>query len=364
MHQASDLFWMREAIRLARLGEGLTRPNPPVGALVVKSGRVLGKGYHRKAGGPHAEVYALRRAARAAHGGTLYVTLEPCCSWGRTPPCTDAIIAAGIRRVVAAVTDPNPCHSGRGFRLLRSAGIQVDVGICRREAELLVGPFTRRMLYGRPEVILKLAVSLDGRIADASGHSKWISGSSSRKQVQELRSRCDAVLVGSGTVMADDPSLLPRPSRGRKPLRIVVDSRGHVSPSARVFQGQEYGQTILATTRRCPGQRRRAYESAGGQVWVLPGAENGVSLPALLKKLADAGAMRVMVEGGGILSESLLKARLVDEVILFAAPLILGRSGVSCVGGSGWSLARAPRLNLLECKPSGGDLMLRYAVRR
>lgn len=364
MRNSDDKVWMMEAVRLAGLGEGLTRPNPPVGAVLVRDGRVVGKGYHRRAGGAHAEIFALRQAGAAARGATLYVTLEPCSTWGRTPPCTDAIIAAGVRRVVAAIKDPNPRHSGRGLKWLRKAGIQVTTGPCRREAEALAGPFARRMLEGRPMTVLKLAVSLDGKIADYTGHSKWISGSRSRKRVQELRARCDAIIVGAGTVMADDPSLLPRPSRGRKPMRVIVDGRGHVPPDARVFMNVCAGPAILATTRRCSGARCRAYESTGAQVWVLPGDRGGISLRALLKRLAEAGAMRVLVEGGGVLAESFLRAGLVDEAVLFLAPVILGGGGVCSVGGQGWLLKKAPRLALRECLRSGGDLMACYSVER
>lgn len=364
MRNPQDQAWMMEAIRLAGLGEGLTRPNPPVGAVLVRGSRMVGKGWHRKAGGAHAEIFALRQAGAAARGATLYVTLEPCSTWGRTPPCTDAILSAGVKRVVAAIRDPNPKHSGRGLKLLRKAGIQVSTGVCRKEAEALAGPFAKRMLAGRPMTVLKLAVSLDGKIADCTGHSKWISGNRSRKRVQELRTRCDAVIVGAGTVMADDPSLLPRPARGRKPLRVIVDGRGHVSPDARVFMKPSAGQTIVATTRRCSDARCRAYHAAGAKVWVLPGDRSGVSLRALLRRLAEAGAMRVLIEGGGVLAESFLRGGLVDEVVLFFAPVLLGGGGVCSVGGPGWLLKKAPRLSLQECRRSGGDVMACYTVER
>lgn len=362
MRDPQDQAWMMEAIRLARLGEGLTRPNPPVGAVLVQGARIVGTGYHRRAGGAHAEIFALRQAGTAARGATLYVTLEPCSTWGRTPPCTDAIISAGVKRVVAAVKDPNPKHSGRGLKLLRQAGIEVATGLCRIEAEALLAPFAKRMLEGRPMTTLKLAVSLDGKIADCTGHSKWISGNRSRKRVQDLRVRCDAIVVGAGTVVADDPALLPRPARGRKPLRVVVDGRGHVSPDARVFMNAGSGPTILATTRRCSNARRRAYQSAGAQVWVLPGGGGGVCLRTLLRRLAREGVMRVLVEGGGVLAESFLRGGLVDQVILFFAPVILGGGGVCSVGGPGWLLKRAPRLALKECCRSGEDLMACYTV--
>lgn len=364
MQETRDLFWMGEALRLARRGEGLTRPNPPVGALVVRGNVAAGRGYHRKAGGPHAEVYALRQAGSQARGGTLYVTLEPCCTWGRTPPCTDAILAAGIRRVVVATRDPNPRHAGRGLAVLRRAGLRVDTGVREGEARDLIAPFAVWIRRRRPMVTLKLAASLDGGIADATGRSKWISGESSRREAHDLRRRSDAIMVGAGTVLADDPSLLPRPARGRCPFRIVVDARGHVSPEARVFRGREEGGTLVATTRRCPASRCAAYAMAGAEVVVLPGSGGGVSLPALFRHLGRAGILRVMVEGGGTLAESLFRAGLVDEMVLFLAPLVIGGQGVRSVGGRGWLLRRAPRLRLVEERRCGDDVMLRYLAWR
>jgi diaminohydroxyphosphoribosylaminopyrimidine deaminase/5-amino-6-(5-phosphoribosylamino)uracil reductase len=360
--EAQDERWMREAVRLARLGAGLTRPNPPVGAVVVRGGRVVGRGYHRKAGGAHAEVYALRQAGGRAKGATLYVTLEPCSTWGRTPPCTDAVVAAGIRRVVVGARDPNPRHAGRGLRLLKRAGIQVDEQRGADEAGELIRPFASLMQRKRPWVILKLAASLDGRIADATGQSKWISGSASREVVQSMRRQGDAIMVGAGTVVADDPSLLPRPAGGRRPYRVIVDSRGRVPPTAKVFQGDSESVTVVATTRQCGNARRRAYAGAGGAVWILPATRQGVSLSALMRRLAGLGVMSVLVEGGGALAESLLKACLVDEVVMFIAPLVIGGGGVDAVGGQGWALNRAPRLHVQEVRRSGEDVMIRAIV--
>ena len=362
MSEAHDERWMREALRLARLGEGLTRPNPPVGAVVVRGQRVVGRGYHRKAGGAHAEVYALRQAGAKARGATLYVTLEPCCTWGRTPPCTDAILASGIKSVVVGVRDPNPSHAGRGIRLLKRAGLTVVERVCEEEACALIVPFASIMLWKRPWVTLKLATSLDGRIADATGTSKWISGAESREIVQAIRRQSDAIMVGAGTVVADDPSLLPRPARGRHPFRVIVDSRGHVAPSARVFTGDGESGTVVATTRRCGAGRCEEYERVGGEAWLLPGAGKGVSLPALMRRLAQRGVMRVLVEGGGVLAESLFKAKLVDEVVMFVAPVVIGAKGVGAIGGEGWRLGSAPRLSIIETRRSGADVMIRAIV--
>lgn len=359
---AHDEQWMHEALRLARLGEGLTRPNPPVGAIVVRGQRVVGRGYHRKAGSPHAEVYALRQAGKLARGATLYVTLEPCCTFGRTPPCTDAVLASGVRRVVIGARDPNPKHAGRGILLLKRSGITVDERVCADEAGALIVPFASLMLWKRPWVTLKLATSLDGRIADATGRSKWISGPAARDIVQAMRRQSDAIVVGAGTAVGDDPSLLPRPSRGRHPFRVIVDSKGHVAPSARVFLGDGKSETIVATTRRCSDARCKAYEEGGGEAWILPGANGGVALPALMRRLGKRGVMRVLVEGGGALAESLFKARMVDEVVMFVAPVVIGGEGIGAIGGVGWPLRSAPRLTILDTRRCGDDVMIRAIV--
>jgi diaminohydroxyphosphoribosylaminopyrimidine deaminase/5-amino-6-(5-phosphoribosylamino)uracil reductase len=354
-----DAKWMAEAIRIARLGEGLTRPNPPVGAVVVKGGKIIGRGYHRKAGGPHAEVLALRQAGARAREATLYVTLEPCSSWGRTPPCTGAILAAGIQRVVCAMADPNPCHTGKGFILLRKAGVTVEVGPGAAEAFDLLRPFTSSMLRARPYLTVKLASSLDGRIADASGCSQWISGPKARVQVQGLRRRVDAVMVGAGTVIKDNPSLLPRPPRGRTPYRVIVDAKGTVSATARVFTDEHAACALLATTRHCSVRQRDAYAKGGAQVLVLPSSGRGVSLTALMKALHARGILHVVCEGGGVLVGSLLKAGLVDELLLFVAPVILGGNGRPSVGGVDWALAKAPRMKVVETGQVGDDVMIR-----
>lgn len=359
MFTANDTKWMTEALRLARLGEGLTRPNPPVGAVVVKNGRLVGRGYHRKAGGPHAEIHALRQAGSRARGATLYVTLEPCSTFGRTPPCTEAIVRAGITRVVAAVPDPNPRHAGRGFRLLRRAGLDVAYGVCAEAARDILAPFASSMTRQRPYVTLKLAESLDGRIADSAGRSKWISGSAARAVVQGLRRQADAVLVGAGTVRLDNPSLLPRPAKGRSPYRVIVDAAGRVPASLRVFSDEFASQTLLATTKRCPVRRRRDYAARGARVMVLPDSGRGVSLPALLKSLHGLGVLHVLCEGGGELAASLVRADLVDELVLFMAPVIIGGDGVGAMGGKGWPLADAPRLRIVETCLVGGDVMIR-----
>ena len=348
------------ALELARRGEGLTRPNPPVGAVVIAGGSLVGQGYHRKAGGPHAEVYALRQAGTAARGATLYVTLEPCSTWGRTPPCTDAILAAGVKRVVAAAGDPNPRHRARGLALLRRAGVAVTHGVKQAEALRLIRPFAAWMGLGRPWVTLKLAVTLDGRIADADGCSRWITGPGARRAVQDLRRASDAVMVGAGTAVADNPSLLPRPARGRSPWRVIVDSAGRLPLTATVLTDEACGRTIVATTERCSGARARSYERTGAQVARLPVIGRRVSLPALMAALHERQIMRVLCEGGGELAAGLLEAGLVDEMILFMAPKVLGGRAVNAVGGVGWPLAAAPQFVVESIERYGEDVALRY----
>ena len=356
----NDEKWMRRALALARRGEGLTRPNPPVGAVLVKRGRKIGEGFHRIAGGPHAEVIALLDAGKAARGATLYVTLEPCSTWGRTPPCTDAILAAGIARVVIGATDPNPKHAGRGLALLRRKGVALTAGVCRAEAEELIAPFTKHQLTGRPFVILKLAQTLDGRIADARGSSRWITSSASRKLVQALRRRADAIMIGGETARLDNPSLLPQPAEGRCPLRVVVTASGHLSPHAKVLHDARAGCTILATTPA--GARRLARINTAAKIWTLPARGGRIDLKTLLKKLGDCGCLHVLCEGGGRLAAELLRAGLVDEIQLFIAPRILGGDARPTIGG-GWLLAEAPHLTIREVERIGPDIRVSCKTR-
>jgi len=351
---------MRRALSLAARGEGHTRPNPPVGAVVVSGGRKVGEGYHAKAGGPHAERVALEQAGKTAQGATLYVTLEPCSTAGRTGPCTTAIRDARIKRVVAAVRDPNPLHAGRGLRLLKRAGIEVQEGVCAQAAERLVAPFRKWITTGLPYVTLKMAMTLDGRIADAAGRSRWISGPASRRIVQQLRKRADAVMVGSGTAVEDDPSLLSRARGAGESLRIIVDSRGKTPGDARALTDGHPERTIIATTARCSASRQRVYEDAGAEVLRLPAAGGRVSLPSLLRRLGKRGLLHVVCEGGAQLAYGLTAAGLVDEYVFFVAPKMLGSSeALPVVTGKGWSLRNARRLCFEEVKRVGEDVMLR-----
>lgn len=351
--------WMAMALALARRGEGLTRPNPPVGAVVVSGGSPVGRGWHRAAGKPHAEAEALAAAGARARGATLYATLEPCCTFGRTPPCTTAILQSGVSRVVIAVRDPNPRHRGRGVRLLRGRGVEVVEGVCAREARELVAPFAKWVVAGIPRLTLKLAMTADGKIADFARRSRWITGPAARRETQRLRRSADAVMVGAGTVLADDPCLLPVPALGRRPFRVIVDGRGRVPPDARALNDGLRARTIMATSAACPPARLRAWRRRGAQVWVLPGTR-GVGLRALMRRLGRAGVLSVLCEGGGELAAALVRARLVDLFLFYHAPLVVGGGGraPAAMGGSGWRLNRAPKLRFVGCRQVGRDVLL------
>lgn len=350
--------YMRRALALARQAEGRTSPNPVVGAVIVKDGCVVGEGYHQRAGAPHAEIEALRMAGEAARGATMYVTLEPCAHHGRTPPCTDALIAAGIAEVYYAIDDPNPRVNGKGRAQLSAAGIRVQKGLCEAEAYHLNRAYFKHVTTGRPFVTAKFAMSLDGKIATVSGQSRWISNPASRQRVHHLRNLTDAVLVGAGTVIADNPSLTTRLSQHdrdlRHPVRIIVDSRGRVPLSAKVFDPALPGKTVLATTALASADHCAALADREVEVWVLPADKHErVSLPDLLDHIGGRGMMTLLVEGGSALLGALFAARLVDRVWTFIAPIIIGgHEAPSPVGGSGWQmLAHAARLNQfhLEC---------------
>lgn len=312
---------MARALRLAERGLNTTTPNPRVGCILVKDGRVVGEGWHERAGEPHAEAHALRTAGEQARGATAYVTLEPCSHHGRTPPCAHALVDAGVARVVAALRDPNPQVAGGGIALLTLAGIQVEVGLLQAEAtELNIG-FIARMTRGRPWVRLKTAASLDGKTALLNGQSKWITGPAARADVHRLRARACAVLTGVGTVLADDPQMNVREvETSRQPLRVVLDSRLRTPPTARVIQG---GGTWLVCARAAPG-RREALLAAGARVLELPGAEGRVDLAALMQELGRKGVNELHVEAGAALNGALLQAGLVDEWVAYQAPLVMG----------------------------------------
>jgi diaminohydroxyphosphoribosylaminopyrimidine deaminase/5-amino-6-(5-phosphoribosylamino)uracil reductase len=326
---------MKRALGLAALGLGETNPNPVVGCVIVKNGRVVGEGFHERAGGPHAEVIALDRAGSAARGATMYVTLEPCAHLGkRTPPCAPRVAASGLRRLVVCTRDPNPRVDGRGLRRLRNAGVAVTEGVLAAEARRLNERFFLSCRLGRPFVLLKAAVTLDGRIATASGRSKWITSLEQRRAARRMRRLYDAVLVGIGTVLADDPLLLPVPRTGRPFIRVVLDSRLRVPLRSRLVRTAGARSPLWVVTRVKGGRRRRRLEAAGVTVIPLPGGRGLLPPRAVLRALSARGVSSVMVEGGGETLGSFLAARLVDQVALFRAPLLLGgRDSRSAFGG-------------------------------
>ena len=361
MRVREEEHWMSRAVALAERAVGLTRPNPPVGAVIVRRGRIVGKGHHRRAGGPHAEILALADAGAQACGGVLYVTLEPCSTTGRTPPCTEAVLAAGLKEVVIGVLDPNPAHAGRGVRVLRQAGLKTRVGVCRRESEALVEPFSVWVATGRPWVTLKLAMTLDGRLADSGGRSKWITGAASRARVHALRRTADAIVAGAGTLRADDPSLLPRPAAGRRPYRVIVTGRRPLPVSARVFTDPQASQTWLAV----PSSRKRAVArrlpACAAQIISCRATKSGtVSARDLLNKLGARGVLHAVCEGGGRLASDLVRRRLVDEYVLFyGASFLGGGRTAAALAGAGWPLAGRPRLEVIEVERIGNDIMVR-----
>ncbi len=328
----SDEYYMRRTLKLARRGEGMVSPNPLVGAVIVKDDRIIGEGYHRRFGGHHAEIEALRRATTHVKGATLYVTLEPCCHHGKTPPCTESLIAAGIARVVAGTADPNPLVSKKGIAILRRHGMETTVGVLADECARLNERFFTFMKTGLPFVTLKFAQTLDGRIACMSGHSRWISSAPSLKFAHRLRALHDAVLVGVGTVIQDDPLLTVRLARGRNPLRIVVDSTLRIPPDAGILNDQDSARTIIATTRRAGARKRAGLKDKGIELLTVAADKEGrVNLKKLLAELGKRGISSLLVEGGSSLITSALKERLADRLVTIIAPKIVG-AGIDAVG--------------------------------
>jgi len=327
MSPAVDERFMRRALELAARGLGETNPNPVVGCVVARGHRVVGEGFHRRAGGPHAEVEALGLAGSRAQGATLYVTLEPCAHHGRTPPCAPLVRDSGVARVVVAVRDPSPQVGGRGLSLLRRAGVELTIGVLAAEAARLNERFLLAARSGRPFVLLKVAQTLDGRIATASGHSKWITNPAQRRQARWLRRLHDAVLVGIGTALADDPLLLPSPRTRRPFARVVLDTHLRLPPGGRLVRSIRRSAPVLVLAGGGSAARRRRLEGAGVEVLDIRTSGGQVSLPAGLEALGSRGMASVMVEGGSEVLGSFLAARLVDQVALFRAPLLLGGRG-------------------------------------
>ena len=330
-----------------------------VGAVLVCGGNIVGAGYHRVAGGDHAEIAALKQAGAKAQGATLYITLEPCSHFGRTPPCTDALIRAGIKQIVAAMSDPNPRVAGRGFKKLSRAGIRVRIGLLEAQCRTMLEAFTKFITKRIPFVTLKLAATLDGKIATASGDSHWISGAASRSLVHRWRNEMDAVLVGVATVRVDDPQLTCRIAGGRNPYRVVLDSRLRIPLTAQLCKQKDALKTIIATTTGASAARVRALEALGAQVWRLPAQDNQVAWLPLLKKLAAHGIVSLLIEGGAAVAASALKHRVVDKVEFFYAPKIIGGDGRVMIDRLAiGKMAQAIGLKKLNVRKSGDDILI------
>jgi diaminohydroxyphosphoribosylaminopyrimidine deaminase/5-amino-6-(5-phosphoribosylamino)uracil reductase len=361
--ESDDALWMRRALAESERGRGSVEPNPVVGAVVVRDGRLVGVGHHARFGGPHAEVVALQAGGAASRGATLYVTLEPCCHHGKTPPCTEAIQRAGIRRVVAALTDPFPRVAGGGFAALRSAGIAVESGLLESEARQRNAPYLKLTTTGRPYVIAKWAMTLDGKTATASGDSRWISGPRARALVHELRGRMDAIAIGIGTALADDPQLTARPPGPRRAARVVLDSSARLPLESRLVQSAREIPVWVAVTGRADGERRANLSSRGCEILAFPGGGQ-VPIVPLLEELGRRGVTNLLVEGGGTVLGALLDARQVDAVDVFVAPLLAGGAAAhGPAGGLGCQrIALASRIDRLETSFIDGDLRLQGTI--
>lgn len=362
-----DKKMMSLALREARKGWGRTSPNPMVGAVVAKGDRIISKGFHAFAGGPHAEVVAIKKAGDAAKDATIYVTLEPCNHYGRTPPCTKAILDAGIRRVVIAQTDPNPGVRGGGADFLASQGLDVQTGLLENQSVELNVFFTKFITTGRPYVILKSAATLDGKLASSSGHSRWVTGDKARNYVHKIRNGVDAILVGRGTVQADDPTLntrIPGKRKGRDPVRIVLDAGLKSSPEARVFNPELGGRTIAAAGPGAPREKINALEEKGVEVWTLPLSGSGISLNALIEKLGSINITSLLIEGGAeVNSAALLDDKIVDKILFFYAPKIIGgRMAPTLAGGAGRpTMNDCLDVNIEKIRRLGSDILIEAA---
>jgi diaminohydroxyphosphoribosylaminopyrimidine deaminase / 5-amino-6-(5-phosphoribosylamino)uracil reductase len=351
-----DLDWMRAALVAAEKGRGAVEPNPLVGAAVVRDGQLAGVGHHERFGGPHAEIVALRAAGEAARGATLYVTLEPCCHFGKTPPCTDAIVAAGIHRVVAAIRDPFPEVNGRGLSLLQSAGISIETGALAEPARMQNAPYLKRAATGLPYVTAKWAMTLDGKTAVAGGDSRWISCEQSRRAAHELRGRMDAIVVGIGTVETDDPLLTARPPGPRCATRIILDSRCRLPASSRLVQTARHVPVVIAATDRANPERCEQLRALGCEVIKLPGLDR-VPIVLLLQELGSRGMTNLLLEGGGAVLGSFFDSSQIDALEIDIAPLIEGGDHArTAIRGRGQlAMSAVPRMHLLDNMTRIGD---------
>jgi len=351
---------MRRALALAQLGRGRVEPNPMVGCVIVREGKIVAEGYHERFGENHAEVNALLAAGDAAEGADVYVTLEPCAHYGKTPPCTDALVRAKVARVVAAIKDPNPLTRGKGLTRLREAGIDVVEGVLREEAARLNAPFFKLVRTGMPYVTLKWAMTLDGKTAARSGDSKWITGKSARRLAHRMRDRADAIMVGVNTVLADDPQLTCRVPGGRNPIRVVLDSRARVPLDCRIVATANNVRTLIATHESADRGRIAQLRERGCEVLVDKGVGPRVDLRWLLRELGKLPVTNLLVEGGGTVAAAFLEQGLADRVAAFVAPKIIGgKNALSPVAGAGFErMAQALRIHHAQWAFIGGDLLV------
>jgi len=358
---------MRRALELAERGRGRVSPNPLVGCVLVHEGEVVGEGWHHRAGAPHAEVEALRAAGARARGATAYVTLEPCDHTGRTPPCTEALIGAGVRRVVVAALDPNPVTDGAGVRRLRDAGVEVDVGLAREEAEAQNEIFRVAQLQRRPFTLYKTAMTLDGKIATRTGRSRWITGGAARQRVQRFRSELDGVAVGINTVLLDDPALTTRVEGGRTPVKVVFDSVARTPVTANLFEPDAAGEparVVLFATEKASPERVAALRARGAEVVVVAETQGRADVRAALPALLERGVTSLLLEGGGTLAWAFFEARAVDRVAWFIGPKLLGGAGASPLGGIGVArMEDALTLTDVSTESLDGDLLVTGRVR-
>jgi len=358
-----DNAYMARALQLARRGLYTAHPNPRVGCVIVRDGKIVGEGWHEKTGGPHAEVVALKEAGDAAKGATVYVTLEPCSHTGRTPPCADGLVNAGVACVIIGMQDPNPRVAGNGIKRLQQAGIETRVGFLEHDCRLLNPGFIRRMESGRPYVRLKLAVSLDGRTAMASGESKWITSEAARADVQRLRARSSAIITGVGTVLTDDPSLTVRNETVvQQPLRVIVDSHLSTPATAKIFH--EDGKTMIVTASE-DAQAAEELVNAGAEVIQFSSANHGFNLEELMQLLAERECNEVMIEAGATLSGSALVSGIVDELIVYVAPHVMGANARGMFNIPGLdSMEDRIALEVLDVRMVGPDIRIRSLVKR
>ena len=363
---AQDEKFMQSALKLAEKGINSVEPNPAVGCVIVKAGQVIGKGYHKKFGGPHAEINAIedcRTLGVTPEGATLYVTLEPCCHQGKTGPCTETIVNARIARVVAATVDPSGHANDKGLEQLRQAGIEVEVGLCDQEARLLNAPFFKYVTTGKCWVVLKWAQSIDGKLAyaDPSSEKRWITNEASRSDAHRLRRRAGAILVGINTVLADDPLLTPRPSQGRKPLRVVLDDQLKVPLECQLLRTTKTSPVLIYTHKAAVDanpQHAEQVRSKGADVLVYEGGGEIPDLRFLLDELSNRGVQQVLVEGGPHVAASFLREALVDEICVYIAPKILGSTGTADIGAPLTRLDRVIGLHHVQSKAFGEDVRI------